>query len=434
MPLNAPDVYIQEQLGLSAPKLSSADTIAAFIGYTEKGPLSIPTRIASLREYEKLFGQAEVTGFDVSVDTRSGETASIALSSSPGLTYLMYHSIQLYFANGGGECLVVSVGSHSDTIDIEQLLAGLELLETEGVDLLLSTDAAQLSAQQYYRFCTAMLAQCNAAKDRFAVIDLQDTDTVSGFRNGIGDSNLDYGAAYTPYLISTLPFRYDDSSVNIAIDGGAAVTLADISEDRHIHNIRKLLDKQTVTLPPSGAVAGIYAQVDHRRGVWKSPANMPLEAVVRPKIKYSDEDQAPMNVDDSSGKSINVIRTFGNKGTLLWGARTLDGNNDGWRYIATRRLFIKIERDLKQITSAAITQVNHSRTWAKVKTAIESYLDQLWQNGALSGTKATDAYFARVGQDEIMTEQDLSIKVGVAVFRPAEFITVTFTPRSSAVS
>ena len=434
MPLNAPDIYIQEQLGLSAPKLSSADTIAAFIGYTEKGPLSIPTRIASLREYEKLFGQAEVTGFDVSVDTRSGETASIALSSSPGLTYLMYHSIQLYFANGGGECQVVSVGSHSDTIDIDQLLAGLDLLETEGVDLLLSTDAAQLSAQQYYRFCTAMLAQCNAAKDRFAVIDLQDTDTVSGFRNGIGDSNLDYGAAYTPYLISTLPFRYDDSSVNIAIDGGVAVTLADISADRHIHNIRKLLDKQTVTLPPSGAVAGIYAQVDHRRGVWKSPANMPLEAVVRPKIKYSDEDQAPMNVDDSSGKSINVIRTFGNKGTLLWGARTLDGNNDGWRYIATRRLFIKIERDLKQITSAAITQANHSRTWAKVKTAIESYLDQLWQNGALSGTKATDAYFAQIGLGETMTEQDLNIKVGVAVFQPAEFITVTFTPKTLAAT
>lgn len=284
-----------------------------------------------------------------------------------------------------------------------------------------------------------MLAQCSAAKDRFAVIDLQDMDTISGFRDGIGDSNLEYGAAYTPYLISTLPFRYNDRSVgialgNVAIDGGPLVALADISEDRHIHHIRKLLDKQTVTLPPSGAVAGIYARVDHQRGVWKSPANMPLKAVVRPKIKYSTEEQASLNVDAATGKSINVIRTFENKGTLLWGARTLDGNNDDWRYIATRRLFIKIERDLKQIASTAITQANNSRTWAKVKTAIESYLDQLWQNGALSGTKATDAYFAQVGQDETTTEQDdLSIKVGVAVFRPAEFITVTFTTGSSTV-
>ena len=439
MPLNAPDVYVQEQSGLLAPELSGADTVAAFIGYTEKGPLLTPTRIRSLREYEKLFGQAEVTRFGVAVDTRPGETASYTLTSPPRLAYYMYHSVQLYFANGGGECQVISVGSYGDTIDVEQLLAGLDLLETVEVDLLLATDAAQLPAQQYYRFCTAMLAQCNVAKDRFAVIDLQDTDTVSGFRNGIGNSYLDYGAAYTPYLVSTLPFRYNDDSVDIAfdyiaIDGGPLVALADVSEDRHIHNIRKLLDQQTVTLPSGGAVAGIYARVDHQRGVWKSPANIPLKAVVRPKIRYSAEDQTPLNVDAATGKSINVIRTFGNKGTLLWGARTLDGNNDDWRYIATRRLFIRIERDLKQIVSAAITQANNSRTWAKVKTAIESYLDQLWQNGALSGAKASDAYFVQVGRGGAMPEQDLSIKVGVAVFRPAEFITVTFTPGASVAS
>lgn len=434
MPMNAPDIYIQEQSGLLMPELSSADTVAAFIGHTEKGPQLVPTRIRSLREYEKLFGQAELTRFDVVVDTRSGETASYTLTSPPRLAYYMYHSVQLYFANGGGECQVVSVGSYGDTIEVDQLLAGLNKLQTVEVDLLSATDAAQLSAQQYYRFCTAMLTQCNVAKDRFAVMDLQDTDTVSGFRNGIGDSYLDYGAAYTPYLILTLPFRYDDSSVNIAIDGAAAVALADISEDRHLHHIRKLLDQQTVTLPPGSAVAGIYARVDQQRGVWKSPANIPLEAVVRPKIKYSAEEQAPLNVDADTGKSINVIRTFGNKGTLLWGARTLDSKADEWRYITTRRLFIKIERDLKQITSTAITQANNSRTWTRVKTAIESYLDQLWQNGALSGTKASDAYFVQVGQDKTVAEQDLSIKVGVAVFRPAEFITVTFTPGSSAVS
>ena len=433
MPLNAPDIYIQEQPGLSAPKLSSADTIAAFIGYTEKGPLSIPTRIASLREYEKLFGQAELTGFDVSVDTRSGETASTALSSSPGLTYLMYHSIQLYFANGGGECQVVSVGSHSDTIDIDQLLAGLDLLETEDVDLLLSTDAVQLPSDQYYRYCIALLTQCNAAGDRFAVMDLQEMDAISGFRNGIGDSYLDYGAVYTPHLVSTLPYRYDDNSVKVTIDGGAAVTLADISEDIYIQHVRNLIDNQTVTLPPSSAVAGVYAKVDDQRGVWKSPANVPLKAVAGPKIKYSDEDQASLNVD-ATGKSINAIRMFTNTGTLLWGARTLDGNNDKWRYIAARRLFIKIERDLKQITSATITQANISRTWAMVKTAIESYLDQLWRNGALSGTKATDAYFAQIGLGETMTEQDMNIKVGVAVFQPAEFITVTFTPKTLAAT
>ena len=159
MPLNAPDVYIQEQLGLLVPELSNADTVAAFIGYTEKGPQLTPTRIRSLREYEKLFGQAEITRFDVTVDTQLEETPNYALSSLSSLTYYMYHSIQLYFANGGGECQVVSVGSHSDTIDVDQLVAGLDLLETEDVDLLLPTDAVQLSSDLYYRFCVAMLTQ-----------------------------------------------------------------------------------------------------------------------------------------------------------------------------------------------------------------------------------------------------------------------------------
>ena len=141
--MNAPDVYVQEQSGLLAPELSRADTIAAFIGYTEKGPLLTPTRLRSLREYEKLFGQAEVTDFGVDVNTRSGEPASYALLSPPWLAYYMYYSVQLYFANGGGECQVVSVGSYGGPMDVDQLLAGLNKLQTVEVDLLLGIYGAK---------------------------------------------------------------------------------------------------------------------------------------------------------------------------------------------------------------------------------------------------------------------------------------------------
>ena len=189
---------------------------------------------------------------------------------------------------------------------------------------------------------------------------------------------------------------------------------------------RGLLDKQTVTLPPSGAVAGIYAKADHERGVWRSVSDIRLEAVSRPKIKYSNLDQAPMNVDVDTGKSINAIRAFRDKGIVLWGARTLDGNSDKWRYIATRRLFIKIERDLRQITATATGAANMPRTWTRLKTAVASYLDKLWRDGALSGVKASDAtYFVQISTGTDASEPDLNIKVGVAVYRPAEFITVT---------
>ena len=101
MHLNAPDTYIQEQSGVWAPELSDSDSTAAFIGYTEKGPLMKPVPVHSLREYEKLFGRAEVTRFDVVINTLAGAAAGYSISSPFGLTYYMYHCIQLYFANGG---------------------------------------------------------------------------------------------------------------------------------------------------------------------------------------------------------------------------------------------------------------------------------------------------------------------------------------------
>ncbi len=426
MQLNTPDTYIVEQTGLRTPELSGSDTVAAFVGYTETGPLMKPVLVRSLREYEQVFGQAEATPFDVAIDTSTGDTAAYALSTAPRLVYCVYHSIQLYFANGGAACRVVSAGSHADAINIDQLLAGLELLKDEEVDLLLPADAVQLPVDQYYRYCQAMLSQCGGAGDRLALIDLHHADTISNFRSGLGNSFLNYGAAYSPYLQSVLRYRHTDASVSIVIDGAAPVTLADMTVDAHIKGVRRLLGKPAVSLPPSAAVAGVYAKADHQRGVWRAVSDIHLQAVTGPVIKYSSLDQGPMNVDAGTGKSINAIRTFRDKGTVVWGARTLDGNSDEWRYITTRRLFLKIERNLKQITAAATGDANMGRTWNRLKTAVASYLDNLWRDGALSGTKASDAYFVQIGPDGDAPQTSLNIKVGLAVFRPAEFITVSF--------
>ena len=426
MHLNAPDTYIVEQTGLRTPELSGSDTVAAFVGYTETGPLMKPVLVRSLREYEKLFGQAETTPFDVVVHTPAGEAASYALASPPRLVYYMYHSIQLYFANGGAVCRVVSVGSHNDAIHVDQLLAGMALLQDEEVDLLLPSDAVRLPVDQYHRYCRAMLSQCAAAGDRFALIDLHQSDTMADFRNGLGSDFLHYGAAYSPFLHSLLQHRYTDASVSIAVAGAAPVDLTGMAVDAHVQGVRTLLKKYTVTLPPSAALAGVYAQADHRRGVWRTVADIRLQAVTGPVIRYSSLDQGPMNVDPETGKSINAIRSFRGRGTVLWGARTLDGNSDEWRYVSTRRLFIKIERRVKQIAAAAAGDANMSRTWNRLKTAIASYLDKLWKDGALSGTKAADAYFVQIGPDTGGSQTSLNIKVGLAVVRPAEYITVSF--------
>lgn len=136
-------------------------------------------------------------------------------------------------------------------------------------------------------------------------------------------------------------------------------------------------------LPPSAAIAGVYARTDRERGVWKAPANVSLSAVVGPTVQITHEEQDGLNVDPSSGKSINAIRAFPGKGTLVWGARTLAGNDNEWRYVSIRRLFLMIEESARKATAFAVFEPNDATTWLKVKGMLESYLYGLWEQGAL---------------------------------------------------
>ena len=211
-------------------------------------------------------------------------------------------------------------------------------------------------------------------------------------------------------------------------------TLAAIkSTNTALYNqVKTSLAQQRVTLPPSGAIAGIYASVDRDRGVWKAPANVSVSAVIAPTVKINDEDQESLNVDPTAGKSINAIRAFTGKGTLVWGARTLAGNDNEWRYVSVRRLFNMIEESTQKSTSFAVFEPNDATTWLKVKAMIESYLYGLWQQGALAGASPDDAYFVNVGLGKTMTTQDvlegrMVVEIGVAAVRPAEFIILKFT-------
>ncbi len=198
------------------------------------------------------------------------------------------------------------------------------------------------------------------------------------------------------------------------------------------NQIKTSLAQQRVTLPPGGAIAGIYASVDRDRGVWKAPANVSVSAVIAPTVKINDEDQESLNIDPTAGKSINAIRAFTGKGTLVWGARTLAGNDNEWRYISVRKLFNMIEESTQKSTAFAVFEPNDATTWLKVKAMIESYLYGLWQQGALAGASPDDAYFVNVGLGKTMTTQDILegrmlVEIGVAAVRPAEFIILKFT-------
>jgi uncharacterized protein len=187
-----------------------------------------------------------------------------------------------------------------------------------------------------------------------------------------------------------------------------------------------------ITLPPSSAMAGIYSRVDSDRGVWKAPANVSLNYVIKPTVKITNNIQDDLNIDTVAGKSINAIRSFTGKGTLVWGARTLAGNDNEWRYVPVRRFFNMAEESIKKATEQFVFEPNDANTWIRVRAMIENFLILQWRAGALTGAKPEQAFYVRVGLGQTMTAEDILngymiIEIGMAVVRPAEFIILKFS-------
>ena len=537
-----PDVYVEEISTLAASVAEVSTAIPAFIGYTEKssatGQAPQIERISTFVEYKDLFGGPSETKFSATVNN-DGSLDNISIPAGNEPKYFMYYCLDLYFKNGGGSCYIVSVGTYEEdgSIDSGQFSNGLTALEKEDEPtIILFTEAVNLAPNapdEYYALCNDVLAQCQKLGDRFGIFDVLDTDTdASDFRNNIRSETeyLKYGAAYTPYLLTSIAHAYSDSEVkvegnrlggyqtdenginvvhiginpatyqititlgvNINITFAASSSLLTINlppggsfpndiktawdewkkgKDAHefeisvagdgsvkvdsevtsentsrdkvtlqgletahtsaYNNVRQALDKERMTLPPAAAIAGVYATTDRDRGVWKAPANVSIVSINGPTRNITSEEQENLNVDTIAGKSINAIREFTGKGTLVWGARTLAGNDNEWRYVSVRRLFNTIEESCRESTAYAVFEPNDSNTWLKVKSTIDGYLYGLWQDGALSGSTAQEAYFINVGLGSTMTSQDILegrmiVEVGIAAVRPAEFIILQFS-------
>jgi len=193
--------------------------------------------------------------------------------------------------------------------------------------------------------------------------------------------------------------------------------------------INKVRDTANV-MPASAGMAGLYKYVDSDRGTFQSPANISISSVAKPLLTINDEGQENLNIP-IDGKAINVIRTFPGKGTLVWGARTMDGNSQDWRYISVRRTVSMIELSVKYAAEAYVFEPNNASTWSNIQSMISNFLTNMWQGGALAGTTAAEAFSVSVGLGSTMTPVDIldgymNISVKVAVTRPAEFIVITF--------
>ncbi len=183
-------------------------------------------------------------------------------------------------------------------------------------------------------------------------------------------------------------------------------------------------------LPPSPMIAGIYNYSDEAVNVGRAPANYPLNSVISPTCIVTHQNQTNLNIP-LDGKAVNAIRFFRNRGVLVWGARTLNGNDANWRYINVRRSVIMIESFIQQLLETYVFKSNTLATWIDLETQITSFLIKQWDQGILVGTSSEEAFEVAIGLGSTMTAQDIidgimRISVKLAVTRPAEFIEVTF--------
>lgn len=420
-------------------------------------------------------------------DVKLATKGYIVSQSSPN--FLLYRSLCMFFKNGGEECTVVSVGSYHNGINVTSILAGLAAIKGEARSSIIAIP--DIVALDNVNECTfiqqTLLSQCSQdTYKRFAILDIFQgysatssslpNDCINEFRNKITGADLSYAAAYYPWLVTTVINNEDlgfslfnnipsvrkllsleltkifprlnrqaiakQRKIQFLIDSIADEDLSTLSqvqrnEQQQAHQtlltlspfyslmLQRIIEKLNL-LPPSGAVCGSYSMVDRNRGVWKAPANVALSSVISPCQALNNEQQQWLNVDPS-GKSVNVIRSFISKGVLIWGARTLAGDNNEWRYINVRRTIMMIEVSVLNGLKAVVGEPNDHNLWSKSKVMIETFLTQLWQAGALVGAKPEQAYFVKIGLNNSMTNTDilegrLIVQLGIAMVRPAEFI------------
>ncbi len=460
-----PGVYIEEIVKFP-PSIASVETaIPAFIGYTEfaqnKVPgdlVMVPTRITSMLDYNRIFGSSPLEEESITVNIDSSQPQAVikaVIDPLKASKYLMAYQLQMFFNNGGGPCYIVAVGDYSTggVISLSSLTDGLNAVEKiDEVTLILFPDAINLTdAASYYTLHKSALDQCSLLKDRFTVFDIW-MDPAIGPAESIIDHNVTlfrdagfgeietkkYGAVYFPRVNTQLPYTYDEATVQVVQTGGDGSLNGTLAALKGINNAFYYQALNAITqlrmlLPSSSAVVGKYAETDNSRGVWKAPANIGIDYAVSPEVIVTKLEQDDLNVDVRDGKSVNVIRSFPGRGpAIIWGARTLAGNDNEWRYISVRRFFNMVEESVKNATQQFVFEPNDRNTWVRVKSMIENYLTQQWKAGALMGTTTREAYFVKVGLGETMTELDvwegrMIVEIGMAVVRPAEFIILRFS-------
>ncbi|WP_426474646.1 phage tail sheath family protein [Chryseobacterium balustinum] len=214
-----PGVSVEEitKLPYSIALIDTA--IPVFIGYTDQIPEGYDIndvnnkklKISSLLEFEDKFGKAKLESIQLK-DTKDKGVTVVA----PEVQFLMYYSLQMYFANGGGPCYIISVGTYASAstgVQLSSLINGLDKVDTlkaiKDPILLVFPDAVSLTEPSFYELYNYTIGKLET-KNRFAILDTYEgnSTTIGNFRAGVSSTN--HAAAYFPHLKTILNYSFDE--------------------------------------------------------------------------------------------------------------------------------------------------------------------------------------------------------------------------------
>ncbi len=425
---SVPGVYIEEDASPAMSVSRGATAVPLFVGrFLPLKPelAGVITRIGSWLDYSTLFDTTISSARVGMTSTLGGEEKYIhQIDDIEVLDRTSSVALRLYFQNGGGPCYLYPLEKAGDKGPLAALPGLID--EVGEITLLVCLDPDEAYRNAVYDALAASLGQ---HKGYFLLADSANGDVPSAVS---GSAQV---AVYYPNVLVPHTRALDD--VQVAITGytdGTETEIVTLAALRDVNpdvagEIAQSLSGHLIaplSLPPSALMAGVYGKTDGERGVWKAPANVALNGVSDVNVRVTNEQQAELNP-----KGINVIRHFSDRGLVVWGSRT-QKDDDDWRYIPVRRLFDAAERDIKKALRPMVFEPNSQPTWKRVQAAIEHYLYRLWQQGALVGNKAEEAYFVRVGKGITMTQDEINqgkmiVQVGMAAVHPAEFIILKFT-------
>ncbi len=379
-----PGVFVEET-SLRAKAIEGISTsTAAFVGPTRKGPSGrCPALLTSLVDFQRIYGSLADLPIAGPAEVKRNHVA---------------HAVQVFFANGGRRLYVARTRpNRTRTLptpaDYAAALATLQPMEDVSTLAAPGYSARWVSDKTAWEAIQGQLIAFaeQAGTYRFAVLDAPPGVTlleVRGIRSKLDSS---HAALYYPWVTVANP-------------------LAGTSARQ----------PQTLNLPPSGFLCGLYAATDIERGVFKAPANVPIQGALGLEQTLTQAQQEILNPE-----GINCLRCFQGKGNLVWGARTLSSDPE-WKYLNVRRTFNYLEGSIDRGTQWAVFEPNGEALWANIKRTIEDFLYNEWKNGALMGAKPEEAFFVRCDRTT-MTQQDLDqgrliCLIGVAPIRPAEFV------------